>query len=136
MADLTITAANVGVGDQTTITRLVQVGEAVTQGQPLYQLASDGKYYEADANDAAKDAAEGIAITSASTNGYAIMATKNKVNLGATLTVGTIYVVSDTVGGIMPAADLFTGDYVTILGVASTAALLDLQITVSGTVTP
>ena len=35
---------------------------------------------------------------------------------------GTVYVVSDTAGGIKPTADLATGDYTTILMVATDAS--------------
>jgi hypothetical protein len=52
MADITITAANVKAGSSATRVQLVQAGEAITQGQPTY-LASDGKYYQTDANDTA-----------------------------------------------------------------------------------
>ncbi len=60
----------------------------------------------------------------------------SKVNLGATLTVGTTYVVSATKGAIAPIADLTTLDYVTILGTASTTALLDFVVTSTGIVKP
>lgn len=136
MADLTITAANVKAGSNNTRTSLVQAGEAVTQGQPVY-LASDGKYYQTDANDTAvKAQAKGIAITPASTDGYFLLGVDGLLNLGATLAVGQVYVVSATKGGIAPYADLTTNDYVTILGVATTTALLDFNLVVSGVQKP
>lgn len=39
---------------------------------------------------------------------------------------GTIYVASDTAGGIKPVADLVAGDWVTVLGVGDTGNILDL----------
>lgn len=136
MADLTITAANVKAGSSATRVQLVQAGEAITQGQPVY-LASDGKYYQTDANDTAvKAQAKGISITPASTDGYFLMHVDGLVNLGATLAVGQVYVCSATKGGIAPYADLTTNDYVTILGVATTTALLDLNLVVSGVQKP
>ncbi len=132
MADISVTAANVGIGALDTITSNVQAGEAITQGQPVY-LASDGKYYQCDANDtAAKAQCVGIAVSPASTDGYFQLATSGSVNVGATLSVGRIYVLSTTKGGIAPSADLASGSYVTILGVATTAALLKLDISISG----
>lgn len=130
MANLSQTAANVGVGSTAEIAR-VQVGEAVTQGQPVYQ---DGSlYYQCDANNTAPRAvAKGIVLTPASTNGYAVICTGGLVNLGATLTVGTPYYLSATKGAICPYPDLITGDYVTYLGTATTAALLDLNIDATG----
>lgn len=126
MADITVTAANVGVKGPAQL-EVVQVGEAVTQGQPLYKLASDQKYYKADANaSAASAAAKGIAMTAASTDGYAILARSGSINLGATLTVGETYFVSATAGGIAPAADVTTGWYPRQLGQAVSASELTL----------
>ena len=138
MADLTITAANVGISGSGSNTRVVQVGEAVTQGQPGYLLTTDGKYYQTDADDtAAKAVAAGIFLTAASTDGYAVLAMPGStINLGATLAVGTVYVLSGTKGGICPAADLATGDYTTILGVATTTSSLVLNFIVSGVQVP
>lgn len=140
MADISQTAANVAIGGANTPTRLVQFGEAVTQGQPVYQSTADSKYYQCDANDGvAKAVAAGIAITPAALDGYGVIAVpastpgKSLVNLGATLAVGTVYAVSATKGGIAPIADLSSGQFITVLGVATTTALIDLQIVVSNT---
>ena len=136
MADISQTAANVAAGSSTTRVQLVQAGEAITQGQPVY-LASDGKYYQTDANDTAENAqAKGVAVSPASTDGYILMAVDGLINLGATLAVGQVYVVSATKGAIAPYGDLTTNDYVTILGVATTTALLDINILISGVQKP
>lgn len=140
MADLSQTAANVAIGASTTKTRVVQFGESATQGQPLYVSTTDSKYYRCDANDtAAKAVAAAIALTPATTNGYGLVALpateagQSLVNLGATLTVGTVYGVSASVGAICPIADITSTQYVTVIGVATTAALLDFQVVVSNT---
>ena len=136
MADISQTAANVAAGSSTTRVQLVQAGEAITQGQPVY-LASDGKYYQTDANDTAvKAQAKGVAVSPASTDGYFLMAVDGLINLGATLAVGQVYVVSATKGAIAPYGDLTTNDYVTILGVATTTALVDINILISGVQKP
>jgi hypothetical protein len=133
MADLSITAANVGA-TSSSVTSLVQVGETVTQGQPGYRKALDGLYYKADANASSATAeALGVFLTGASTNGYALFCTSGSYLAGATLTVGETYVVSATAGGIAPVADVTTGWYVTILGVASSSSTLALGIFRSGT---
>jgi hypothetical protein len=133
MADISITAGNVGIGSATTVTQVVQAGESVTQGQPVYRSTSTGKYLRGDANDtAAKAIIEGIAVTAASTDGFFLIVSDGQINLGATLVKGTAYVVSATVGGIAPIADLTTNDYVTILGVASSTSILDVYITATG----
>lgn len=126
MAALSITAANVGVKGPCQL-EVVQVGEAVTQGQPGYQLASDSLYYKADANaSAASAAARGIFLTAASTNGYAVLARSGSINLGATLTVGETYFVGATAGEINPSADVTTGWYPRLLGQAISASELTL----------
>lgn len=133
MADISVTAANVGVTTDSVV-ELVQVGETVTQGQPGYKKASDGLYYKADANaSSATAAALGVFVTGASTNGYALLCRSGSYLAGATLTVGETYVVSATAGGIAPLSDVTTGWYVTILGVASSASTLALSIFRSGT---
>lgn len=136
MADISITAANVKAGSASTRVQLVQAGEGITQGHPAY-LGGDGKYYQTDANDTAiKAQVKGIAITPASSDGHFLLAVDGLVNLGATLAVGQVYVVSATKGGIAPYADLTTNDYVSILGVATTTALLDINFIVSGVQKP
>lgn len=130
MANLTQTAANVGVNASNTRVQIVQAGEAITQGQPVYD--NSNKYYRGDASTLAASQVGGVALTPAATDGYFIMATEGKVDLGATLTVGETYYVSDTAGAIMPAADVSTGEYVTSLGVASATDTLELNINASG----
>jgi hypothetical protein len=140
MANLSQTAANVAIGSSSTRVRVVQAGESITQGMPVYRLSSDSKFYQSDANaSAAASDCDGIAITPAATDGYFVIVEPGvgaKVNLGATLTVGQTYTVSATKGAICPIADLTTGDYPTILGVASTTALLDFIVNASGVVKP
>lgn len=136
MANLSITAANVGLGSNVR-TETVQFGATVTQGQAVYLLTSDGKYYPSDANvSAAQTGQNAIVLTPAGVDGFGVIVRQQnaKVNLGATLVKGTTYVVSATAGGICPQADLTTGDGVIILGIASTTALLDLQINATGIV--
>ena len=138
MTDITVTAASVAIqGTGGSLSRVV-VGESVVQGQPGYLNTSDNKYYQCDADDtAAKAVCAGIFLTPASTNGYAVLALSGtSVSFGATLTVGQTYVLSGNKGGIAPIADLASLDYVTHLGVASTAAILPLDINVTGVQVP
>lgn len=143
MANLSQTAANVAVGAKTTKTDIVQVGEAVTQGMPLFRDSSNSKWYQCDSNDGiAKARCGAIALTAASADGFALVAypagavNQSLVNLGATLAVGEVYCVSRTKGAIAPYADLTSADYVTILGVARSTSLLDFQVTISDTLKP
>lgn len=133
MANLSQTAANVAAGASDVRIGIFTAGESITQGMPVYLSSSDSKYYQCDANDtAAKAEAKGIALTPASSNGFFVLASRGSINLGATLAVGQIYVVSATKGAICPIADLTTGDFPTILGIATTTALLSLDIKIGG----
>lgn len=134
MADLSgITAAR---PTSTTVARVVQYGGTVSAGQPVAK--SSGKYVAADANASSTlAAAEGIALTPGVADGYGVVAFNGGVILvGTTAVVGTTYLVSRTAGGIMPDADRTTGDYVTILGTASTTTQLDLNIKATGIAVP
>lgn len=132
MADLSITAANVGVKGKCQL-ETVQVGESVTQGQAGYFKVDDQKYYKADANASATTAeATGVFLSAASTDGYAVFVRTGAINLGAALTAGETYVVSATAGGIAPIGDTTTGWWVTILGTAASSSQLDLNIRATG----
>lgn len=132
MADLTVTAANVAMGGADARVRPVQVGEAVSQGEPVYFDVSTDKWYLAEAGGVvAKSVARGIVLTPAAADGQSVIVTEGLVNIGATLSVGEVYVVSATAGGIAPIGDLTTGDFVTVLGVATSTSLIDLRISAS-----
>lgn len=139
MPALTLTLENVKLVSASRPKRVVY-GETITQGQPVYQSSADSRYYRTDANDGiAKANCQGIAISPGVAGEFGSIAIPGRtpgeslINLGTTLAVGQVYVVGATVGTIAPYSDLTTGDWVTILGVAKTTALLDLQILVSDT---
>ena len=137
MADLSITPANVALAGTGVVTQSVQVAVAVAQGETGYLDVASGKYRLADANlSEAAAGASGMFLTPAGIDGYALIAFSGPINVGATLTVGVVYVQSANAGKIAPIGDLTTGDYVTILGVASAANRLDLAITRSGAQVP
>jgi hypothetical protein len=136
MANLTITAANVvpvtGYGFSDMI-----AGEAVTRGQPVYENAADSdKAYVADANTLAKITVKGIALNDAAASQPVRVLISGSLGFGAILTVGKIYCNSATAGSICPSADLTTGDYVSILGVATTTGNLKVQILNSSALIP
>lgn len=104
-----------------------KAGEAITQGQPVYR-AADGLLYRCDADDAdqIKSRAVGITISAGSAGQwvhYWCLNDDEEINLGATLVVGMLYVVSANVGGIAPITDYTTGWNLTTLCYATTAAL-------------
>jgi hypothetical protein len=133
MADLTQTAASVRVMAGNARVLISQAGEALTQGQPVYQ-ATDNKWYRCDANDGViKARCEGITLTSAASNGFFVRALPGSdIDLGATLVIGETYVVSVNVGAIAPIGDLAAASFVTTLGVAITASTLRFNPNPSG----
>lgn len=138
MTDLVITPANVlAYEDGTKKTKTVKAGGTVAAGQLVYR-ASNGKYLPVDVDSATAEARvpAGLALNGAGLDQPLIIQTAGDVNPGATVVVGTIYVASDTPGGIMPSTDLEAGDYVTIVGVAITASRIKLGFLVSGVPVP
>lgn len=131
MADLTQTPGNVKLVAGTAAL-VGTAGESLTQGQPAYEAS--GKWFRCDANDTAVKAnCRVIVLTPAALDEQVVLARAgSEVNLGATLAVGTVYAVSANVGAIAPVADLTTGDYVTILGVAKSTSVLAFDPLVSG----
>ena len=133
MADLTITAANVGIkGDNVTLIQ-VQAGEALTQMQPVYQKTSDGKYYQSDANvDDETAEAVGVTLTSAAADEYVVVATAGDVDPGTTVVATEEYVVSDTAGKLMPIGDLSSGDRYTRIGYGKDTSTIAIDVLATG----
>jgi len=132
MADLTITAASVVQGALAR-TEVGIAGETITAGMAVYK-ASTGLWMKADSNSATALArvATGIAMCGSSVSQFIVVQKSGTLNLGATLTAGVAYYLSDTPGGICAVADVGSGEYSQIIGIATTAALLKLDFTDSG----
>lgn len=139
MPNLSQTAANVSL-TSVSGSRIEKgiAGESLTQGQPVYLLASDNRHYQCDADITAVEAAcVGIVLTPAGDEEeFVIVKSGSTIDLGATLTVGETYVVSATKGAICPIGDLGSGSFPTILGVATTSGKLPLNIVASGAEKP
>jgi len=137
MAALSQTAANVipatGASKKTVV-----AGGTVTAGMPVYKDTADSDEYKAcRANAAGTANCDGIALNGASDGQPLEIQTTGGINLGATLTVGETYCVSDAVAGqIVPIGDLGSTDYVTVLGIATTASNLKMAINNSGVQKP
>lgn len=125
MTALSVTAANVAPQTGATIDRSYLAGETITQGQSVYISTSDGRAYKADANaSAAASTARGIAVSGASAGQPIAIQTGGDINMGATLVANTAYVVGATAGDVAPIADLTTGWYGCLLGIAISASVL------------
>jgi hypothetical protein len=134
MVDLVVTPANVVKGTGARIEHGI-AGAAVTAGQTVYADPTDGdrlKLADADSATAAVRTPRGLALHAAAANQPLAVQFGGRITIGAVVVPGTVYVLSDTPGGIMPAADLEAGDYVTVLGIGISATQIDLQIHASG----
>lgn len=133
MADLSITAANV-IAAAAAETENGNLGAAVTAGQVLYKAAADGLWYLADNNSAtaAVRQATGIALNGGGIGQPVRVLRSGPVTIGATMTAGVTYYLSDTPGGICPIADVGTGEYSCIIGIATSTTVLDVRFQYSG----
>lgn len=135
MADLTITAANVLAAAGAEIDRTKVYGEAAAAGELVYLKASDSKYWLADCLAADTDEVAGIALSSGAAGQPAAVARSGSVAMGSVFTVGTIYVLSEG-GAMAPAADLLSDDFVSVVGVGTSATTIGLKINNSGVQVP
>lgn len=133
MADLSITAANVVAGSGAKI-RSGTAGATITAGQPVYFDTADSKYKLADCDSAtvAARSPAGISLHAASNGQPLAIISSGPVTIGAALTAGTTYYLSPVAGGIAPLADILTGDYPTIIGIATSTTVLSVKIHESG----
>jgi hypothetical protein len=137
--DLSITVANVASsGDTSARYDNGKAGETILAGQPVYRATSDNRFYKADSN-AATPAYKvaGIALHSAlQAQPLTICTSDPNFTPGGTLTVGGIYVLSATAGGIAPVADLTTGWNSQFLFVATTTTKANFSIVRSDAAVP
>lgn len=136
MADVTVTAADVLAQSDASYSDGTS-GATITAGMAVYVDASDSnKIKIADVTTSAATATvKGIALTGSSSGQPVRYQTGGTVDIGGTVVVGTIYVLSAS-GAISPAADLITNDYVSVIGVAVTANNIQLKINNSGVQVP
>lgn len=133
MTDISITAANVVAGTGAKKSQGI-AGETITAGQAIYKDPTSGKYMKADSNSGAAEARvpDGIALHGASNNQPIALQTSGPITIGATLTPGVAYYLSDTPGGICPVADVGSGEYVCLIGLAKSASVLSINIEYTG----
>ena len=131
MANLSITAANVAtsLGSQISNT----AGVAITAGQVIYLDSTTSTMKLADADALLTAAVTGIAVNSAAAGQPVTYQPNGLITIGATVVVGTAYYLSSTAGGICLESDLASGDYVTFLGIATTTAIIAINIVQSAT---
>jgi len=129
MADLSITAANVVAGSNA-VKKSGVGGEVIAAGKTVYLSSTTKKWMLADSNSATAEAkkASGIALNGCALDQPIVVQTAGDITIGATLTPGSPYYLSETPGGIQPAADLASGENVCLLGLAKSATVLSIDI--------
>lgn len=136
MAELSVTPANVLKTD-TTFYSEGTAGATITAGMAVYiDTAASNVLKPCDADVLASSVCAGIALHGASTGQPIKYATSGDVTF-STMTVGAVYLVSQTTpGSLCLDSDLLTGDYISIVGVATTATNLSIKINNSSAVRP
>jgi hypothetical protein len=122
MADLTVTPGSVIWTSGTKQTGVA--GATVTAGQAVYldSTTSTLKLAQSDGTAAEADAV-GVALHAAGSGQPLVYAAQGAViNIGATTTKATTYVVSATAGGVAPQADLISTNKIVRVGYATDAA--------------
>lgn len=133
MAELSITAGSVIPGPDADFYRGI-AGSTITAGMCCYLDEIDNKLKIADANVSLESAAvKGIALHAASPGQPLRVQTAGGITIGATVVLATIYILgAGGTGGLAPAADLASGWYTSVVGVATSASVLQLGIFNSG----
>lgn len=137
MADITLTPASVVAGNGAE-KKTGTAGAAIAAGDIVYlDTATTGKWQMADSDAASAEARGqtsnlGVALNSAAANQPVVVLVGGPVTLGAVLTAGTAYYLSDTPGKLCPVADITGGDYFTLIGLASSTSVLIVDPQYSG----
>ena len=133
MADISITATSV-LAAADAITEAGVLGAAATAGQVLYKDTSDGSWKLADNNGAtaAIRTPQGIALNGGASGQPIKVLKSGNITLNEVLTAGVAYYLSDTAGGICAVADLSSGEYPSVIGIATSTTVLKVNITSSG----
>jgi hypothetical protein len=133
MVDLVVTAASVLPGTNASLDTGT-AGEAIAAGKAVYKNSTTKKWMLADSNSATVEArtADGIALNAAALNQPVSVQKGGDITVGATLVANTDYWLSDTPGGICPQADVGTGEYGQVIGVAISTSVLRLSLLATG----
>jgi hypothetical protein len=138
-ANLAITAAEVLPTSSTESTQGIS-GAVIAAGDIVWFDSSSTTWKLFDGNDTSNNTGTPrVALTSALVAGQPItVATGQDITIGATAaaSTGIVYVASTTAGKMCPAADLATGNRVTIIGVGKATAKLQLVLSNSGVTYP
>jgi len=134
MADISITPANVFGNSAATVDKSRNLGATVTAGQAVYLDTTNNVWMLANAvGNASVRQMNGIALNGGSSGQPCSVLTGGIISIGATVVQGKIYVLSNTSGGIAPSSDLATNWYTNIIGTATNAAAISVQLQFANT---
>ena len=135
MADISITDASVNLTSGQTNT--LDAGETIAAGDLLYLNSTDNKVYQASNVTSVSTATViGMALNNAGADQpVTYVMNGGVINIGAVLTVGTVYVLSEA-GLMAPDTDRASNDYVSVIAIPSTTSILELTIINSGVQVP
>lgn len=128
MADLSITAANVERASGSIQHATATV--AITAGQVISVATAGTAVLGTNASDQSANTT-GIALNEAAANQPISYLAVGQLDVGATLTIGELYVAS-AAGAISPVGDHASADYLTVLGQADATDNLILDINTTG----
>jgi hypothetical protein len=113
---------------------LAPSAKTIAAGKAVYLAAATQKWMLADSNAGTEEprSAKGVALTGSSLNQPIVVQRDGSLTIGATLTPGVDYYLSDTPGGICPVADIGSGEYSCRIGMATSASVLALDFKYSG----
>ncbi|NEJ73792.1 hypothetical protein GR197_25165 [Rhizobium phaseoli] len=133
MADIVITPANVLAASNAERDAGI-AGETITAGKAIYLAATTNRWMLADSNSATAEArqAKAIALNGASVGQPVAFQKSGDITIGGTLVAGSAYYLSDTPGGICALADVGSGEYVCLLGLAKSTSVLAMGIQYPG----
>lgn len=133
MADLSITNTAVVAGSNA-VRDIGTAGEAIAAGKAIWYDTTTAKWMLADSNSetAAARTATGIALNGASLNQPVSMLKSGDLTVNAVLTAGVAVYLSDTPGGLCPVADVGSGEYPQIIGIAKSTTVLAVQFQAAG----
>ncbi|MGO6684165.1 hypothetical protein [Rhizobium leguminosarum] len=128
MTDIVITAANVLAASNAERDQGI-AGETITAGKAIYLAATTNRWMLADSNSATAEArqAKAIALNGASVGQPVAFQKSGDITIGGTLTAGQAVYLSDTPGGLCPLADVGSGEYVCLIGMAKSTSVLQLS---------
>jgi hypothetical protein len=128
MADLSITETAVLASADAVIENGV-LGATIPAGDTVYLAAADDRYELADADGAAAIRRPRGIVLNGGVDGQPTRILKaGDITVNAVLTAGVTYYQSPNPGKICVRADVLTGDYVCIIGVAKSTTVLAVDI--------